>query len=143
MNSITFPQLIKKNFNNYEIQLSFQQDLIIISIHEINSFILYKSDFKMEFLISFKLFSSYLTLKQIFESICLLIEQNNIKIEKNESNLKFILIDENNSKVELILNKKTLITFENAKIKKNHPDITVIDKENQQIITIDVSIVKM
>ena len=33
MNAITFPQLIKKNFNNYEIQLSFQQDLIIISIH--------------------------------------------------------------------------------------------------------------
>ena len=112
MNAITFPQLIKKNFNNYEIQLSFQQDLIIISIHEINSFILYKSDFKMEFLISFKLFSSYLTLKQIFESICLLIEQNNIKIEKNESDLKFILIDENNSNIELILNKKNILSIE-------------------------------
>ena len=62
--------------------------------------------------ISFKLFSSYLTLKQIFESICLLIEQNNIKIEKNESDLKFILIDENNSNIELILNKKNILSIE-------------------------------
>ena len=45
-------------------------------------------------------------------------------------------------KLELIWNKKTLITFENAKIKKNQPDITIIDKEKQQIITFDVSIVK-
>ena len=51
MNAITFPQLIKKNFNNYEIQLSFQEDLIIICIHEINSFFLYQSDFKMEYFI--------------------------------------------------------------------------------------------
>jgi hypothetical protein len=69
MNAITFPKLIKKNYNNFEIQLSQQQDLIIISILEINSYILYKSDFKMEFLVSFKLFSSYLTLNQIIESI--------------------------------------------------------------------------
>ena len=129
MNAITFPQLIKKNFNNYEIQLSFQQDLIIISIHEINSFILYKSDFKMEFLISFKLFSSYLTLKQIFESICLLIEQNNIKIEKNEIDLKFILIDENNSKVELILNKKNNLSIEIIEDLFN--EIKTIKEENK------------
>ena len=112
MNAITFPKLIKKNYNNFEIQLSQQQDLIIISILEINSYILYKSDFKMEFLVSFKLFSSYLTLNQIIESICLLIEQKNIKIEKIENNLKFILFSEIYSNVELILNKKDIISKE-------------------------------
>ena len=56
----------------------------------------------------------------------------------------FILINGviKTEKLELIWNKKTLITFENAKIKKNQPDITIIDKEKQQIITFDVSIVK-
>ena len=79
--------------------------------------------------ISFKLFSSYLTLHQIFESICLLIEQNNIKIEKNESDLKFILIDENNSKVELILNKKNILSIEIIEDLFN--EIKTIKEENK------------
>ena len=106
MNAITFPQLFKKNFNNYEIQLSFQQDLIIISIHEINSFILYKSDFKMEFLVSFKLFSSYLTLNQIIESICLLIEQKNY--DSNLTSLEDSF--DNNIKEINLINKETIKT---------------------------------
>ncbi len=102
--SILNPKIINKKYYNYNIQLNSQIDLLNISIQQNNSFKIYQSSFNLEFINSFKLFSSK-NVQQIIELICDLIDQNNIEIDSNDKNLKLHLISIKYPIVELMLKK--------------------------------------
>ena len=106
--SILNPSIINKKYNDYNIKLINQIDLINITIQSNNSFNIYQSNFNLQYLNSFKLFILK-DIQQIIQLICDLIYQKTIKIEINSKNLKLIL----NSEVELILKKKNYKNFQN------------------------------
>ena len=81
--SILNPSIINKKYNDYNIKLINQIDLINITIQSNNSFNIYQSNFNLQYLNSFKLFISK-NIQQIFEIICDLIDKNNIEIEFND-----------------------------------------------------------
>ena len=97
---------IEKIFTQYIIKLTLKVNLINISIQKINSYIIYESNFNQEFFYYYKLLFSNLSLKEIMDFICELIEQKKIQIEENKNNLKLILLFNLNSIVKLILKKK-------------------------------------
>ena len=97
---------IEKIFTQYIIKLTLKVNLINISIQKINSYIIYESNFNQEFFYYYKLLFSNLSLKEIMDFICELIEQKKIQIEENKNNLKLTLLFNLNSIVKLILKKK-------------------------------------
>ena len=97
---------IEKIFTQYIIKLTLKVNLINISIQKINSYIIYESNFNQEFFYYYKLLFSNLSLKEIMDFICELIEQKKIQIEENKNNLKLTLLYNINSIVKLILKKK-------------------------------------
>ena len=140
-------QIINKIFNEYNIKLIPQIDLINISIESKNSFNIYQSNFNLQYLHSFKLFILK-DIIQIIKCICDLINQKNIKININDKNLKLILISE----VELILKKKNYYSNEvieklineledikneyknlNEYYKKLYKRMKLIEKENEEL----------
>ena len=101
-------QPIQNIFNQYQIQLNYYLDKIYFKIQ--NNYNIYESNFNLEYLQNYQLLNSKYTMKEMIEFINELVDQKNIKIEKNENNLKLILISKlpNQPNVELILNKKIL-----------------------------------
>ena len=91
---------IEKIFTQYIIKLTLKVNLINISIQKINSYIIYESNFNQEFFYYYKLLFSNLSLKEIMEFICELIEQKKIQIEENKNNLKLTLLFNINSIVK-------------------------------------------
>jgi hypothetical protein len=106
--------LIKRYFNDFEIQIKSQVNSILISINKLNSYNIYKSNFKIEFLQSFKLLSSFDTINNIVQFIFSLIDEKNINIQEDQNNLILILISklEKCSNVELNLTKVDIISKE-------------------------------
>ena len=96
---------IAKTFENWIINLKAEYDLIEINVFTIQKpKIKYSSIFKQKHLNSFKLFQSQETMVKIFNLIKKLIDEGNVKIEKMENYLKFII-----SNNEFILDKKVEI----------------------------------
>ena len=141
---------IKKIYNNYEIKLISKKNSINISIKQNNE--IYESLFDLEYLYSFQLFISKITIQQIIEIISSLIDQKKIKIERNDNSLKFILISNNCPNVKLILKKnnkisnkiieKLIVEFENIKnenkkLKECYEQLNkrmkIIEKENVEL----------
>ena len=104
----------KRYFNDFEIQITSQVNSILISINKLNSYSIYKSNFKIEFLQSFKLLSSFDTINNIVQFIFSLIDEKNINIQEDQNNLILILISklEKCSNVELNLTKVDIISKE-------------------------------
>ena len=105
-------QPIKTIFNQYEVQINYYLDKIYFKIE--NNYNIYESFYTLEYLQNYQLLNSKYTLEEMIEFINGLINQKNIKIEKNENNLKLILITTlpNYPNVELIINNKNIISNE-------------------------------
>ena len=121
---------IENTFNQYKIKLSYHLDIIKIQIKD--NYSLYESNFNLENLHQHKLLVSKYTIEEMIEFINGLINQKNIKIEKNENNLKLILISllPNHPNVELII-KKNIIS--NQLIEKLINEIKEIKDENNKL----------
>ena len=134
---------IEKIFTQYIIKLTLKVNLINISIQKINSYIIYESNFNQEFFYYYKLLFSNLSLKEIMDFICELIEQKKIQIEENKNNLKLILLFNPNSIVKLILKKKEIIETlkneieylkeENKHLKESFKNLNEKIKEKEKI----------
>ena len=122
---------IENTFNQYKIKLSYHLDIVNIQIKD--NYNIYESNFNLEILHQNKLLISSLTIDEMIEFINGLINQKNIKIEKNENNLKLILISTlpNHPNVELIINKKNIIS--NELIEKLINEIKEIKNENNKL----------
>ena len=103
---------IENTFNQYKIKLSYHLDIIIIQIKD--NYSLYESNFKLENLKQYRLLAGNFTIDEMIEFVNSLIGQKNIKIEKNDTNLKLILISTlpNHPNVELIIKNKNIISNE-------------------------------
>ena len=95
---------IQTLFQEYEIKLIPSSTLRISIFHKITEKI-YKSDFSLEFLRTFKLLVPFFTIKEIADFIAGLFVHNNIILEQNEEYLKLCLISTlpNHSNVTLFL----------------------------------------
>ena len=104
-------KIFEKIVNEYKIQLNEDINKINIQIQKNNS--IYNSIFSLEYFHKFELTQNF-TINEIIELIKDLIEQRNIKIEENETNLKLILISKisNQKNLELIIENKNLISNE-------------------------------
>ena len=124
-------KFIENNFNQYHIKLSYHLDIVNIQIKD--NYNIYESNFNLEILHQYKLLVSSFTINEMIEFINGLINQKNIKIEKNENNLKLILISllPNHPNVELIINKKNIIS--NELIEKLIDEIKEIKNENNKL----------
>ena len=124
-------KFIENNYNQYHIKLSYHLDIVNIQIKD--NYNIYESNFNLEILHQNKLLISSLTIDEMIEFINGLINQKNIKIEKNENNLKLILISllPNHPNVELIINKKNIIS--NELIEKLINEIKEIKNENNKL----------
>ena len=102
-------QPIHNIFNQYQIQLNYYLDKIYFKIE--NNYNIYESFYTLEYLQNYQLLNSKYTIDEMIEFINGLINQKNIKIEKNENNLKLILISTlpNHPNVELIIKNKNII----------------------------------
>ena len=125
---------ITKTFENWTINLMIVYDLIEINVYNQEPNIKYYSILKKKHLNSFKLFQSQKTMNGIFNLIKKLIDEGNVKIEKMENYLKFII-----SNNEFILDKKEEFDEKLENIVKNrnseHDEKNKEKKENaHQII---------
>ncbi len=103
-------QTKKKKYNQWEINIMCDINLETISIrfNKNDSFCIYESSFKYEFLHKFNLFSYKNSISEITNLIEEIIEKKTIKINENENYLSFIIcsiVNEKNN-VTLIINKK-------------------------------------
>ena len=122
---------IENTFNQYKIKLSYHLDIVNIQIKD--NYSLYESNFNLENLHQYRLLVSNFTIDEMIEFINGLINQKNIKIEKNENNLKLILISTlpNHPNVELIIKNKNIIS--NELIEKLINEIKEIKDENNKL----------
>ena len=71
----------EKKFNDWEIKItSLDIESMTINIKQINSYNIYRADFKLKELQNFKLINSKNSIKEIIDFISELIENKNIKI---------------------------------------------------------------
>ena len=124
-------QIIYTIFNQYQIKLSYHLDIINIQIKD--NYLLYESNFNLENVHQHKLLVGNFTIDEMIEFINGLINQKNIKIEKNENNLKLILISllPNHPNVELIIKNNNIIS--NELIEKLINEIKEIKDENNKL----------
>jgi hypothetical protein len=135
----------EKKFNDWEIKItSLDIESMTINIKQINSYNIYRADFKLKELQNFKLINSKNSIKEIIDFISELIENKNIKIEENEKILKLILTLENINDV-FILNKKeklsedmievliNQIEFLKKQNEKFEEKIQLLDKKNKEL----------
>ena len=102
-------QIVKSiNFYNYSINLYSKRDIIKIHIiinNDINKE--YETSFKLKNLQSYKQLNSNKSIQEIVNFILQLIKNKNIEIKSNdESQLKLILCFQNQSNIELLIDKK-------------------------------------
>ena len=126
-------QVIKKNFNNYEIELKPGRNSLNISIRNKNNSIIYESDFNEDFLNKEFPNNTNNTPNNICDYISELIDQNQIQITENKNNLKIFLIDKG-SFIELSLD----ISFKNLleKIRECNEKIELMNKEKKLVLLI-------
>ena len=124
-------KIIENTFNQYKIKLSYHLDIVKIQIKD--NYSLYESNFNLKNLHQYRLLVPNFTIDEMIEFINGLINQKNIKIEKNENNLKLILISTllNHPNVELIINNKNIIS--NELIEKLINEIKEIKDENNKL----------
>ncbi len=120
----------EKKFNEWEIKItSLDIESMTINIKQINSYNIYRADFKLKELQNFKLINSKNSIKEIIDFISELIENKNIKIEENEKILKLILTLENINDV-FILNKKEKLSEDMIEVLINQ--IEFLKKQNEK-----------
>ena len=128
--------IIEKKYNKYKIKLTSIFDLINIHIQIEDALYYYVSDFTIKYLLKYTLLTSCISPKEIIEFINSLIEQNNIQIKEDDTNLKLILIssDSKCQNVELNLSKKDLSPNEIIEyLKKENRDLRdMISKLNEE-----------
>ena len=119
----------KKQYNEYQIQLITKiNSSLNILIENKNDFYYYESNFNENYLQ--QIFNTNESINNIYNYLCSLIDNKEIKIEKNKNNLKLIL-NYNNSNIELIIEISFKYIFEklnelNNKIKLKNILITII-----------------
>ncbi len=140
--SILNEQIIQKKSNNFQIKLTSSFNSIIISVG--NSYNIYESEFNLEYLQTFTLFTSKYIIKEIMQKMSELIDKEKIEIKEKENNL--IIIFDNN--VKLYLKEKKDLSKEMIKqiiqeeiknieglfkeeINKLNNKIKVIEEENK------------
>ena len=126
-------QSIEKIFDKYKINIISNMDSINIQIQIKDSFNIYESNFNLEYLHRYNLLSGNSNLQELIDFISNLIDLKNIKIEENNMNMKLILISNlsNFSNVELILNKKDLLS--NEIIENIINEINYLKNENRDL----------
>ena len=141
-------QSIQKTFNEYQIILTSNMDYVNILIQNNNTSNIYESKFNIKDFHQHKLLAGNSTIDEMIEFISDLIDEQKIKIEEKENNLKFNLIStiKKYPNVDLILNKKNIlerlineieeIKNENKRLKNK---IELIEVDNKKLnIRIDL-----
>ena len=129
-----FGEPVKKNYENYQIELFQNLDSITIFIFDSNK--KYESNFTYETLHKNKLLKGCDTIDEIIEFISALIEEKHVKIENNNENLNFILISTltKHPNVELIINLKQSLLEENSeKLSKQFEDLSNQNEELKKL----------
>ena len=101
-------QKIEKKINTkWKIEIIIDIDSITFRLKD-NSFNIYQSSFKLEYLLKFNLFSTNNTIDKMGKFILMYIEEKRIKINKKEKNVELIIISNKNNipNVQLIINEK-------------------------------------
>ena len=124
-------QIIHKIFDQYKIKISYHLDIINIQIE--NNDNIYESFYTLEYLQNYQLLNSNYTIVKMIKFIIELINQKNIIIEKNENNLKLVLISTLSKypNVKLIINHKNIIS--NELIEQLINEIKAIKNENNKL----------
>ena len=91
--------------NEYKIVIKFSTENFTFNLHQIHPYIIYENIFSFKDLQGFQLFDEKKDLKEIFYLLLEKIEKHSFEIEKNDKNMKFIIIHEND-RIELDLLKK-------------------------------------
>ena len=103
-------QTIKQKYDKWEINImpDINLDSIIFRITKNDTFSIYESSFKFEFLHKFKLFAYQNSLSEIINLIGEILEKKNLKINENENYLSFIIFStlNENDNIKLVINKK-------------------------------------
>ena len=97
----------KKIINEWELEIIIDIDSITFKLKD-NSFNIYQSSFKLEYLLKFNLFSTNNTIDKMGKFILMYIKEKRIKINKKEKNVELIIISNKNNipNVQLIINEK-------------------------------------
>ena len=110
INNISKENSVEIIFNDWKLFLKTIPNILLIKIDKYDSNDIYQSSFKLNYLQTLNLFKSKISINEIFETICILIYQNNIKIEENGKKLILNSIDELNlEKKEKIYSKNDLL----------------------------------
>ena len=110
MDDISKENSVEIIFNDWKLFLKTIPNILLIKIDKYDSNDIYQSSFKLNYLQTLNLFKSKISINEIFETICILIYQNNIKIEENWKKLILNSIDELNlEKKEKIYSKNDLL----------------------------------
>ena len=125
-------QIVKSiDFNDYNINLFSNRDIVKIQIIKnqdiYNEF---ETSFKLKNLQSFKQLKSNKSIQEIVNCIFELIQNKKIEIKFNENQIKLILIFENNSNIELLIDKKKQKLIENNQI---YSFINLLQKKNNEL----------
>ena len=125
-------QIVKSiDFNDYNINLFSNRDIVKIQIIKnqdiYNEF---ETSFKLKGLQSFKQLKSNKSIQEIVNCIFELIQNKKIEIKFNENQIKLILIFENNSNIELLIDKKKQKLIENNQI---YSFINLLQKKNNEL----------
>ena len=91
--------------NEYKIVINFSSENFTFNLHQIHPYIIYENIFSFKDLQGFQLFDAKKDLKEIFYLLLEKIEKHSFEIEKNDKNIKFIILHEND-RIELDLLKK-------------------------------------
>ena len=118
----------KKIINEWELEIIIDIDSITFKLKD-NSFNIYQSSFKLEYLLKFNLFSTNNTIDKMGKFILMYIEEKRIKINKKEKNVELIIISNKNNipNVQLIINEKEKKNNKNINLDK----ITINSKEKE------------
>ena len=116
----------KKIINEWELEIIIDIDSITFKLKD-NSFNIYQSSFKLEYLLKFNLFSTNNTIDKMGKFILMYIKEKRIKINKKEKNVELIIISNKNNipNVQLIINEKEKKNNKNINLDK----ITINSKE--------------
>ena len=132
--TLFFDEPVKKNFQNFQIEIYQNLDSIIISIFDSNK--KYESNFSYENLQKNKLLRGADSIDEIIEFISDLIDQNHVSIENDNENIKLTLISTlpKYPNVELIINVKQQLFEENSeKLSKQFEDLSNQNEELKKI----------
>ena len=126
-------QIIEKIFNQYNIKLISKINGINIIINRSNTDKIYEGTFDLDYLHKFKLLISSFTVHDMIKLICYLIDENNIKIEENKTDLKLYLISTLPNHPNVKLNLKLKDSISKNIIQKLLNEIKSLREENKKL----------